>query len=109
MKLKTLKLFSLLFSLVMGIGSASAQTTIYSWVSNGGSDATETGGTASGKIGQNKPNEDAGLHYTLQVASDKAAALKTLNDHALMVLLSRLVTKSQSRAITQRIAIRQFL
>ena len=86
MKLKTLKLFTLLFSLVMGIGSVSAQTTIYSWVSNGGSDATETGGTASGKIGQNKPNEDVGLHYTLQVASDKASLLKTLNDHVTITL-----------------------
>lgn len=86
MKLKLSRIFALISILFLGVSSASADTTIYSWVSNGDSDATETGGTASGKIGQNKPNENVGLHYTLQVAGDKALALKTLNDHVTITL-----------------------
>lgn len=86
MKLKLSRLFAIISILFLGVSAASADTIIYSWVSNGDSDATETGGTASGKIGQNKPNDHVGLHYTLQVAGDKAALLKTLNDHVTITL-----------------------
>lgn len=86
MKLKALRIFALIGILFLGVSSASADTTIYSWVSNGDSDATEKGGTASGKIGQNTPNGNVGTHYALQVAGDKASALKTLSDHVTITL-----------------------
>lgn len=94
MKLKLSRIFALISILFLGVSSASADTTIYSWVSNGSSDATETGGTASGKIGQNTPSATIGLVYTLQVAGDKASLLKTLNDHVTITLADGATFKS---------------
>lgn len=85
-KQRLTRIYALLSILFLGVCSAFADTTVYSWVSDGAESATEKGGTATGKIGQNKPNDIVGLHWTLQVAGDKASLLKTVNDHVTITL-----------------------